>query len=249
MTAYSAQECTEITAHVFQSLRLDTTHHVPTYRHWLDRKGHRAAYRFHRRFLQHLQRQKGPGRWILKCPDHLFALDAIQAVYPDARFVFLHRDPVQVLASVARLTEVLRRPFTRRLDRHALGRQVNEHWLAGSALLVAADAEGLLRREHVRHLEYAAFVADPFKAVGELYAHFGLPLGSAAARHIRSFIAGRPNGGYGRRSSRLEDYGLSAAALRDSYRSYTDHFAIAVERERDRSGGRCPVPALAGVGS
>jgi len=80
MTAYSAQECTEITAHVFQSLRLDTTHDIPSYRRWLDRTGHLTAYRFHKRFLQHLQRLKGPGRWVLKCPDHLFALEALREV-------------------------------------------------------------------------------------------------------------------------------------------------------------------------
>ena len=31
ITADSPQECSEITAHVFQSLRFDTTHRVPGY--------------------------------------------------------------------------------------------------------------------------------------------------------------------------------------------------------------------------
>ena len=154
ITAYSAQECTEITAHIFQSLRLDTTHRVPSYRRWLDRTGHRAAYRFHKRFLQHLQRQKGPGRWILKCPDHLFALEAIGEVYPDARFVFLHRDPTMVLASVARLTEVLRRPFTRQLDRHDLGRQVMQRVHVGAVLALRPD----LRRGPELQLRYECVV-------------------------------------------------------------------------------------------
>jgi hypothetical protein len=226
MTAYSAQECTEITAHIFQSLRLDTTHDVPSYRRWLDRQGHLAAYRFHKRFLQHLQRQKGPGRWVLKCPDHLFALDAIRQVYPDARFVFLHRDPVKVLASVARLTEVLRRPFTRRLDRREIGRQVNAHWVAGATLLTAADSDKRWPNSDVRHLEYRDFVADPLRTATELYRHFEVPLGQAALARIEAFVAGRPNGGYGGEASRLEDYGLSEPALRADYKDYMTHFAI-----------------------
>jgi hypothetical protein len=36
LDATSPQECSEITAHVFRSLRFDTNYHVPTYRHWLD---------------------------------------------------------------------------------------------------------------------------------------------------------------------------------------------------------------------
>ena len=61
---------------------------------------------FTRRFLRHLQYQDpGTGcaaeRWVLKCPEHVFALRAIRAVYPDARLIFVHRDPVKVLLSVA----------------------------------------------------------------------------------------------------------------------------------------------------
>ena len=61
LDATSPQECSEITAHVFRSLRFDTTYRIPSYRHWLDHAGHAPAYRFHRRFLQHLQHQ-APGR-------------------------------------------------------------------------------------------------------------------------------------------------------------------------------------------
>jgi hypothetical protein len=39
-------------------------------------------------------------RWVLKSPGHLWALDALLAVYPDARIVQTHRDPLQVIASL-----------------------------------------------------------------------------------------------------------------------------------------------------
>ncbi len=93
LSASMPQECTEITAHVFQSMRFDTTHHVPSYRQWLDDAGHGVAYRFHRRFLQHLQRQRRAEgvpipRWVLKCPDHVFALPSLMETYPDAILIF-----------------------------------------------------------------------------------------------------------------------------------------------------------------
>jgi hypothetical protein len=69
------QECSEISAHVFRSRRFETTHRLPHYRTWLDRSGDLSAYRFHKRFLQHLQHRRGPGRWIVKCPEHTFSLD------------------------------------------------------------------------------------------------------------------------------------------------------------------------------
>src|SRR6185437_1321616 len=43
LSADHPQECTEITAQVFQSLRYEMSHRVPSYQAWLDRTGHLAA--------------------------------------------------------------------------------------------------------------------------------------------------------------------------------------------------------------
>jgi hypothetical protein len=61
------------------------------------------AYRLLRRTLQLLQWRCPPERWQLKSPPDSFFLDAILAVFPDARFVMTHRDPAAVLGSVCSL--------------------------------------------------------------------------------------------------------------------------------------------------
>ncbi len=224
MTARSPQECTEITGHVFRSLRFDTTHHVPSYRHWLDNAGHLDAYRFHKRFLQHLQYRNGPGRWILKCPDHAFALDAIRAVYPDAGFIFMHRNPLEVLPSVARLTEVLRRPFTRRVSRREIGQQVSERWARGAAILMEAAESSWGSPDRLLNLKFRSFVQDPLSSVASLCEHFGLPFGGEAAARVRR--AAQTNGGYGPNAGRMEDYGLNAHAESRRYRDYMAYFRV-----------------------
>jgi len=219
LTAQSPQECTEITGHVFRSLRFDTTHHVPSYRLWLDDAGHLAAYRFHRRFLKYLQHHKGPGRWVLKCPDHVFALDAIREIYPDACYVFMHRNPLEVLPSAAELTEILRRPFTRSIDRLELGRQVSERWAHGADILVdeAARTRDL---PHVAHLDFRGLVGDPVRTMAELYERFGLKFGDEFAMPLRQFITEWPDGGYRRDKTPSEEYGLGTEAERRRYRDY-----------------------------
>jgi hypothetical protein len=226
LTAQSPQECTEITGHVFRSLRFDTTHHVPSYRRWLDHEGHLAAYRFHKRFLQHLQYRNGPGRWVLKCPDHVFALDALRAVYPDARLVFTHRDPLEVLQSVARLTETLRRPFTRRIDRAEIGRQVSDRWTRGASLLMAAAEPTGGTAEPACHIAFRRLIEDPPRAVARLYDALGLEFSDDLAARLRRVVAAKENGGYGRNQHRLEPYGLDAASERRRFRDYTDYFGV-----------------------
>lgn len=230
--AASPQECSEITAHVFASLRFDSTYRVPSYRRWLDETGHVEAYRFHRRFLQHLQHQAGGGRhWVLKCPDHVFALAAIRTVYPDARLVFVHRDPLAVLLSVARLTETLRRPFTRSIDKVEIGRQDSDRWLAATELMIAAANEQRFA-EPIFHVHYLDLIKDPVGTVAALYRHFGESLQPAAAARIGRLVAAKPNGGYRAHGSRLEDYGLDAALERERYARYMAHFGIRPEPAR-----------------
>ena len=231
LTAESPQECSEITAHVFASLRFDSTYHVPSYREWLDRTGHLQAYRFHRRFLQHLQLQQqnaGSRRWVLKCPDHVFALDAIRAVYPDARIVFVHRDPLKVLASVAKLTEVLRRPFVRRMDAVQIGRQEGIRWLAGAGRMIEADSRWPFATP-VCHIQYLDLVRDPLGTVAGMYRHFGLELSAEAAGCIRHQVQEKPNGGYGVHQYRFEDHGLDPVEQRRCFAPYVKHFAITAE--------------------
>ncbi len=229
LNARAAQECIEITGHVIRSMRFDTTHYVPSYARWLDDVGHSEAYRFHKRFLQHLQHQNGRGQWVLKSPDHIFAFDAIQEVYPDARFVFVHRDPMKVLPSVARLTEVLRQPFTRRVDRLQVGRQVSDRWAQGARLLIEAAERLEVFPQRVFHVRYKDLVKDPLGEVTAIYSHFNLILSDDARARLQRLIDERPNGGYGQNIYHLEDYGLDSTAERERYSAYVEYFRMKPE--------------------
>lgn len=229
----SPQECTDITAHVFQSLRFETSYDVPSYRQWLRRAGHAQAYRFHKTFLQHLQNQGERRRWVLKCPDHVFALESLWQVYPDAWLVFVHRDPLKVIPSVARLTEVLRTPFTRRVDRDRIGRQVVEDWLRGCSIMMDMDKIPSSAAARTIHLNYTDIVANPLAAIQRIYQRFGLPIGDGVLTRMARYVARKPRGGYGRNRYRLTDYGISEGELCERFGPYMAHFGIPSEIDMD----------------
>lgn len=225
VAAGEPEECTDITAQVFQSLRYDSVYRVPSYQSWLQRHGHEEAYRFHKRFLQHLDAQLPGRRWILKSPDHVFALDDIRTVYPDAHWVFIHRDPVAVLASVARLTEVLRRPFAHHVDLAEIGQQVCASWLdgAGRMMRAAAGCGSIL------HLHYREIVSDPPQAVQRLYRHGGHASSREAALRMHRWLGNRSNRGHRPRRYDLARFGLDPERLRAAFKPYTDAFGIELE--------------------
>jgi len=220
------EECTDITAHVFQSLRFESTYRVPSYSGWLQRHGLLHGYRFHRRFLQHLDADLPGRRWILKSPDHVFALDDIRKVYPDARLVFIHRDPARVLASVARLTEVLRRPFARSVDRVEVGRDVSASWVDGAQRMSALSA----RDNSVLHLHYQQIIRSPLDAVRAVYLHCNLVLTDEAEAHMRRWLRTAVNVSRPWRDYSLAEFGLDPHLLRERFVRYTDTFGIEIER-------------------
>jgi hypothetical protein len=229
----SPEECTDITSQVFRSLRFDAMYRVPSYNSWLERSGFLDAYRFHRRFLQHLDAQTPARRWILKSPDHLFALDDIRKVYPDARLVLVHRDPVRVLASVAKLTEVLRRPFARNVDRIEIGREVSASWLEG-----ARRMRGLSTGDLALHLNYRQIVARPIEAVRAVYRHCDLVLTDAAEERMRSWLRTAANVRRPWRNYKLAEFGLDAQLLRERFAPYTDTFGVEIEHFERETGTR-----------
>ena len=225
VAAGEPEECTDITAQVFQSLRYDSVYRVPSYQSWLQRHGHLDAYRFHKRFLQHLDAQQPDRRWILKSPDHVFALDAIRAVYPDAHWVFIHRDPVAVLASVARLTEVLRRPFAHGVDLAEIGQQVCASWLDGAQRMMCASAAS----RSILHLHYHEIIANPQAAVSRLFRHGGHASSHDAAQRMRKWLGNRANRKHRPRHYDLARFGLDPGELRAQFKPYTDSFDIRLE--------------------
>ncbi len=204
------------------------------------------AYRFHKRFLQYLQHHDGvEQRWVLKCPEHLFALPAIRSVYPDARLVFVHRDPVKVLLSQARLTEVLRRPFARRLDPRTLGPHESRRWLDGTRRMIAiGDDAGF--PDPVCHIHHMDLISDPVSTVEAVYRHFGMPLASETVSGIEELVAAKPRGGYGAHSYHFEDHGLDQERERAKFRPYMVRFGVTAEAAPQRRKKLVPEPASGG---
>jgi hypothetical protein len=227
--ADAPEECIEITSQVFRSPRYDDVYRAPSYRAWLDASGFDEGYQFLARFLRHLQ---GPGeaprRWILKSPEHVFSIDALTRVFPDAKLVFVHRDPGHVLVSAARLTELLRAPFTTAIDRREIGRGAADYWQDGMRRMVeVADDPSFPLRSRLVHVQYRSLVSDPIGTIAQIYNAFGLEFSQAAREAMSAKVAQAPNGGYGANRYRPEEFGIDPERERERASVYIERFDIA----------------------
>lgn len=222
-------ECVWLLAQDFKAYPWLVLTGVPNYLEWLlDGADLAAAYRHHKRALQVMQ-SRAPGQWLLKYPSHAPFVDAILSVYPEARIVVTHRDPVKPLGSSCSATHHIMAPFNDGEVGSVVGAQtlrIIEESLRGICNLSARHPY-----TPVYDLHYREFVADPMAEVRRLYDFMGEELFPEVAQRmekaLREHEALRRR--VGKHHYQLADYGLSREALPEIFREYMERFDI--ERE------------------
>jgi hypothetical protein len=109
------------------------------------------------------------------------------AVFPDARFVMTHRDPTDVILSVADLYSDIVGGFTDHIDPGYLGQLNVEHWSVGMqrALRFRAGEAG----NRFYDIDFRAMQADPINEVRGLYTWLGEPVSDEFESRMRDWWA------------------------------------------------------------
>jgi hypothetical protein len=231
MGALVGQECVRITASEFTSMIYTVQYRLPDYYRWLLYEAdHTGAYRFHRIFLQHLQ-SGVPGQWVLKSPAHLWQLDKLLAEYPDALIVQTHRDPLNVISSIAALTHHLRRMCSDESNIADCAAQSYEEITVGLERGMALRDSGVVPEGRMIDVQFADFMNDPWTTIKDIYAKLGRELQPDAEQKMRDFLAAHPGDG-GRGRYTWSDTGLDAGEVRDRVRAYQDRYAVPTEELR-----------------
>jgi len=230
MGATLPQECCMLMNHDLMSMQLHCSNRIPSFQDWMDEQDLTPLYASHRRQLQHLQLRCPPRRgWVLKSPQHLWSLDALLRVYPDAQIVQTHRDPVKVAASLASLVSLLRGMGSDDVDPIEVGADWTGRLATGLERSMAVRESGALTNANCFDVHFREFVADPIGVVRRIYAHFGRALSGEAEAGMRGFVAAHPQNEHGRHESTLAGAGLDLETERGRFDRYQKHFDIAPE--------------------
>ena len=221
-----SDECHAFLEQSFGAAGLNNLYRVPDYFDYLlDEADLTETYRIHKRQLQLLQWRSEPKPWALKYPNHVVAMNEILKVHPDARFVMTHRDPVQVLASISKMTFNLRgMRAAQPVDMHQVGQDML-HFIGRHIDRILEFDRGP-HGARVIHVDYYALIADP---VGEmLKIHRGLGIGTPedVAKSVGEWHASNPKNARGRNDYTLEQYGLDDGEVAKRFGDYMRRFAI-----------------------
>ena len=250
MAADQVEECWQLLRQSMRSVSWECLAHLPSYSAWLRGQDWTGPYRRHRRNLQLIGLPDAGRRWVLKNPSHLFALDALLRVYPDALVVQTHREPSTAIASVCSLAAQASAGWSTTFTGEVIGRDQLELWASGLERFSAERA----RHDPARFFDvhYDDLVADPVGTAEAVYAHFGLPFSGVAADAMRALAA--HNTARSAHRYTLADFGLTAADVGARFGALgrtplgCDNHMVSTTREGGpaRSGRRADVVQLAG---
>jgi len=187
MRADEPEECTWLMANTFTCSVFALLGRVPDYVAWLsglDRPRWERVYRDYRRQLQVLQDQSSGGYWVLKSPVHMFSLPALLSVFPDARVVQMHRDPLAVVPSCCSLFAVVRSAFSNAIHPQLIG-----HELVPLLCEMVRRARSCGDERQILHVQYTDLVRDKLGTIRRIHDHFGLAFSPAAEARLLEYEA------------------------------------------------------------
>ena len=205
--ACTPHECVAIHSYTFLSYEFVSACRIPSYETFLSAVDLTPVYEWQKRFLQHLQLRWPAKRWVLKSPVHVYGLEKLFTVFPDAYVIQTHRNPLEVLRSNTQLTRVLHGLYARPGDLSQIG--------ANEARTLREEMERFicfrdLHSEFAHRfidVSYPELASDPLGVIRRIYRGLEFPLTDPAIQQMRQLISSRSR--YHRpHSPTLSDFGL-----------------------------------------
>lgn len=221
-TATGPTECIDLMSMEFKTAHFDGMAHVPSYLEWVIDCDMLPVYRYHRRVLRLLQWHCPPRLWHLKTPVHMLWLGALTDAYPGAKFLWTHRDPADVLASVCSLIAYTRSWVSDR-DESSTGEQQVDLW--AEAIRRAMEFREQAGEERFADISFSDLQSDPVDALGRAYERLGLDFSDEAGRRMTKWRKENPPGAHGTHQSSLEEFGLRTQEVRERFGFYLERFS------------------------
>ena len=226
--AYEPEEELGLVAASMYGMKWEAQWNVPSYAEWCHEESAIPAYRHMANLLRLIgwsQQESSLRPWILKTPQHMLDLPALLEVFPDARLIFTHRDPKQVVGSAASLAWNQTIIYSDHNDPAQTGRD----WMGKTATMVARmrAARDAIPRERMIDVQYEDMETDWRGTMERVYRFLDLEMEPA--------VAGMED--YLDRSARLKrhphryslaEFGLREDEVNERFADYTETFGIPV---------------------
>ena len=224
----SPEECWPLFLQTFHVLNWDLQSGFSNYGDWLLEQDMTRIYAEYRRQLQILLHQRPTNHLLLKCPEHLWFLDALLEVFPDACLVWTHRDPFESVASYCSMISMNYRMLYGTLDLPRIGAHISRRFHQGVQRAMAVrDRVG---DDRFYDVSFKRLVNEPTDVVREITDKFQLGVAEDVETRIHTYLNNKRSDKKGAHKYSAERYGLDRDTTHGLFADYIQRFDIATKR-------------------
>jgi len=185
-----------------------------------------TAYDYEKKLLRVLQ-SRAPGRWALKMPSHALHFEWALRAFPDARFLWTHRNPFEALASLGTTISTGHLASFGEVDERHI-HDVYPHQMAEHANRPMRARERLAE-DRILDVYCAELLRDPIAAMRRIYAWLGEELTAPVEAAMCAWLEEDGHRQAKRPSYTLEDFGWTREEVAPHFEEYLARYPEAKE--------------------
>ncbi len=214
------------TSLLFNLLSLDIAHRfvymcmadVPEYVEYLKSTSFDSVFKWHKKFYQALELNGKPTRWLLKDPSHIGQIPQILKEYPNAKFIHIHRDPTESVASFCSLTKNVRLAFSKKIDTDGIGKTVIDFW--NHNLRKGMEDRKSLSSDQIVDIQYSEFVKNPLDHIKNTYQQLNFDMNIQTENKIQKYLEQDKNILKPEHRYTLDEFGLNQNDIKGQFKEY-----------------------------
>ncbi len=216
--AQTPEECELIATMNVRSFVYMCMANVPEYIEYLKDCSFESVFMWHKRFFQMLEVNGRPKRWLLKDPSHIGHIPEILSTYPNAKFINIHRSPMESIGSFCSLAKNIRSAFSKNVNTKEIGNVILDFWQ--HSLNKGIDAKKHLSEEQIIDLSYSGFINNPLAAVKVIYEKFDFDMNIETENSMKQYLIKQAIIKKEKHTYSLEEFGLSEKNINDHLKNY-----------------------------
>lgn len=193
------------------------------FKDWFFREDNKAfAYRYLRRFLQHLSSKYPPrSHWLLKAPLNTLYIDTILQEFPDACVIMTHRHPKYIVPSWSQFQAQMLNIYLE------IDQDSSDYWVSETMHLTSEMARRIVAyrkkntSDRILDISFESLTQDPIGTVENIYKHFGKTLTDKFRENLQEFLKkDEVEGKSTAPKVTLQDVGLTEEMIEEQFAEY-----------------------------
>ena len=220
------EECWMLLANTLTLLHLDLGTGLKDWNDWLMTTDRTWAYMEYKQMLQIQAHIQPTNQFVLKCPTHLWNLEPLLNVFPDAHIVWTHRNPINSISSISSIASLARKFFLDEIDEKKVGTLVETR--NKTIITEVMKFRDKIGDDPFYDMNFETLVKDISGSIKKIRDHFNLPNTQQHQQAVQDFLNKPREDKPGKHKYSPQQFGLDPTEIIEQFSDYIDRFNIKV---------------------